>query len=209
MKISEIFFSLNGEGLSSGKASIFVRTFSCNLACIYCDTLYAKGNNSYQELTLNEILKTIKQWKCKRVCVTGGEPLMQRDTLNLIIRLLHEEYEVDIETNGSILFPWWFNSINDLHIRMDWKCPCSKMQNKMKEWNWRMLDREKDAVKFVVKDEKDFKYVEEELKKYYFPKLTILISPMWGIDLKKVAEFIKKSKYDLTMQLQLHKYIGI
>lgn len=207
MKISEVFFSVQGEGLSSGKASIFVRTFGCNLNCAFCDTLYAKGTGTSKEMSVSEVIKQIKSYPCKSVCLTGGEPLLQRESLNLIIRLLNEKYEIDVETNGSILFPWWFNSFENLHAIMDWKCPCSGMQKEMRKWNWRMLGR-KDAVKFVVEGKKDFKFVERELKKYWFPNLPIFISPIWGkVNLEEVAEYVKSSKFPLQFQLQLHKVI--
>src|SRR4030042_6816751 len=99
MKINEIFFSLQGEGLLVGTPCVFVRTSGCNLRCTYCDTTYAYEKGT--EMTIEEITETIRRFPSSDVCVTGGEPLMQKDTPRLIDRLLKKEHWICLETNGS------------------------------------------------------------------------------------------------------------
>ena len=98
MKVNEIFLSIQGESSSIGKPTIFVRFTGCNLRCSYCDTKYAYTEGI--EMTISEIMSKIESFSYKRVCLTGGEPLLQEDIQDLLDRL--KDYEVSIETNGSI-----------------------------------------------------------------------------------------------------------
>ena len=100
LKINEIFYSLQGEGADVGLPTIFIRLTGCNLRCKYCDTEYAFYEG--EEMEEEEIIGKISRWKCKRVCITGGEPLLQ-DISKLIDLLMKKNYEVSIETNGLSL----------------------------------------------------------------------------------------------------------
>ena len=100
MNITEIFYSLQGEGKWTGLPNIFIRTSDCNLRCSYCDTQYAYEKG--KEMSIDEILNQITTYDCQYVCLTGGEPLLQQEIYDLIYVLLKNKYYVAIETNGSI-----------------------------------------------------------------------------------------------------------
>ena len=117
MKINEIFYSIQGEGGDAGKPTIFIRFTGCNLRCIYCDTTYAFYEG--EDMGMEEIIEAIKKWKCRRVCITGGEPLLQQEVYALIDALLKMEYEVSVETNGSIGIEKLAE--RDVRIKMDFK----------------------------------------------------------------------------------------
>ena len=128
MKINEIFYSLQGEGKWTGLPNIFIRTSGCNLNCLYCDTRYA--NDSYKDLKIIKIFNEIKKYNCKNICITGGEPLIQKDTINLINFLKKKKYKISIETNGSIDIKPISNK-KSVMISLDIKCPSSNMTEKM------------------------------------------------------------------------------
>ena len=100
MKINEIFHSIQGEGKNVGLPTIFVRTTGCNLRCRYCDTTYAYYEG--EEMELQDIMKEIRKWDCKRICLTGGEPLLQEEMIEFADMLIIGGYTINIETNGSI-----------------------------------------------------------------------------------------------------------
>ena len=115
MQITELFYSIDGEGTRTGLPVIFIRSFGCNMLCSYCDSHYAVlpscTKTEIKEMSACEILDTIKQWPCKRVTLTGDQPLLQKDCYTLIKMLLEEQYEVNVETNGSIN-PYQVNPFN-------------------------------------------------------------------------------------------------
>lgn len=200
MKLKEIFYSIQGEGLSQGLPTIFIRFVGCNLRCKYCDTSYAYRGG--KEMSIENIVRVVKKIKCKRVCLTGGEPLLQKDLLKLISKL--KGYEVSIETNGSLdIKKYAKKSI----ISLDIKCPCSGCSENMLFSNLSIL-RKKDQVKFIVEDEKDVKFAINIIKKYNLTKKTnVLINPVWGADCTKLINLILDSNLDIRFGLQIHKFI--
>jgi 7-carboxy-7-deazaguanine synthase len=200
MKIQEIFYSIQGEGLAQGLPTIFIRSVGCNLRCSYCDTRYAyKGG---KDMGLDQILSEIKKFKCKRVCITGGEPLLQADLLDLIDRL--NGYEISIETNGSLNISKYQSKAI---ISLDIKCPCSGCSDQMYFENLLLLDK-KDQVKFIVENEKDIIFAFDIIKKYDLTnKTNVIINPVWGIDYSKIVSWILKSNLDIRFGMQLHKFI--
>ena len=98
MKINEIFYSIQGEGKWTGLPNIFIRTSGCNLRCSFCDTTYAYDDG--KEMSIDEISSQISKYPCKYICITGGEPLLQKEILNLIDFLIKRNYKICIETNG-------------------------------------------------------------------------------------------------------------
>ena len=124
MDINEIFYSIQGEGSWTGIPNIFIRTTGCNLRCSYCDTKYAYYEK--KNMTINEIIDVISKYKCKNICITGGEPLLQKETINLIDTLIKNNYKICLETNGSIDIKNISNK-KYLIISLDIKCPSSKM----------------------------------------------------------------------------------
>jgi len=202
MKINEIFYSIQGEGRWNGLPSIFIRTTECNLRCSFCDTKYAYDEG--KDISVKDIIKKISDYPCQYVCITGGEPLLQKETGILIESLLEKDYKVCIETNGS-------QSINELSSRdkviisLDIKCPSSNMKDEMKFENISFL-KEKDQLKFVIKDKEDYDYAKQILEKYK-PICTVFFQPVWGTEPKNLAGWIKSDGLNVRLSLQLHKII--
>jgi len=203
MKINEIFYSLQGEGKWSGLLNIFIRTSGCNLRCTYCDTKYAyeNGNNK----SIEQIQKKIKEYPNKKICITGGEPLIQDEIYDLLNFLLNDDYKIEIETNGSINIDK-IPKNKSILISLDIKCPSSNMHEKMILNNIALLE-EKDQIKFIIKNEKDYEYAKKIID-HYNPKCDIYFQPVWDekIDL---AEWILKDNLNVKLGLQIHKILNL
>lgn len=203
LKVNEIFYSVQGEGTSAGLPCVFVRLTYCNLRCTYCDTEYAFHEGT--DLSIDEILYEVNNFKCNLVEVTGGEPLLQRESLQLMKALCDAGYSVLLETGGSL-------SIKDVDPRvtiiMDIKTPSSKMESKNLFSNIDLLKKE-DEVKFVVGDSEDYLWTKQVMKEYDLSsKCRILISPVFGkIEPAEIAGWILKDNLPARFQLQMHKYI--
>ncbi|MEE9431779.1 MAG: radical SAM protein, partial [Melioribacteraceae bacterium] len=149
IKINEIFYSIQGESTNAGLPCIFIRLTYCNLRCSYCDSEYAfyEGN----DFSIDEIITEVKKYKCNLVEVTGGEPLMQEECLTLMEELCKLDYEVMLETGGSLPI----ESIdNKVKVILDLKCPSSKMEKKNYYKNINFL-KPNDEVKFVIGNKED------------------------------------------------------
>lgn len=201
MRISEIFLSLQGEGIYQGKASIFIRLAGCNLACTWCDTRYAC--ESGEEMTTEQVLERVSAEDCSLVCITGGEPLLQQEHLLPLLEALGERgYITGIETNGTIDFGL---SGEYASICMDVKCPSSGEESDLS-----LLDKIRitDSVKFVVKDSEDCAYAESVIRDHPI-KGTIFFSPVFGSEYATLASFVLARHLPVTFQMQLHKIIGV
>jgi len=202
MKINEIFYSLQGEGKWTGLPNIFVRTTGCNLRCSFCDTKYAYKDG--KEMSINEIVKQINKYKCKYICITGGEPLLQNETVDIIDALLKRNYKICLETNGSISIKKLSNK-KSLMISLDIKCPSSNMHDKtyLKNISYLRMD---DQLKFVIKDKDDYNYAKKIVNKYK-PSCTVFFQPVWGTNPRNLADWIVYDKLNVKLGLQLHKVI--
>ena len=209
MKVCEIFHSIQGEGEFSGYPTIFIRLTGCNLRCRYCDTQYAFYEG--EDVDVDEIMKRIEPFKSRYVCVTGGEPLLQEETPNLIEALLKHKrgYMVLLETNGSIGLKKVIDTFDEygerFTISMDIKTPSSGMEDKMLFDNISLL-RTHDQLKFVVGDENDYSYSKQVISRYK-PKCKIIIQPVWGTDYRKIADLMIEDGIDARLSLQIHKII--
>jgi 7-carboxy-7-deazaguanine synthase len=202
MEINEIFYSLQGEGLLVGTPSIFVRTSGCNLRCTYCDTTYEYSKGT--EMTIQEILTEVKKYPCSYICITGGEPLFQKETPKLIDSLLKKNYSVCLETNGS------FSIMNlvgkkSFIISLDIKCPSSGSQDDMNMNNIIALSKD-DQLKFIIKNKEDYLYAKEVLKKYN-PICTVFFQPVWETNPKMLASWILRDGLQVRLSIQLHKIV--
>lgn len=222
LKITEIFYSLQGEALTSGLPTIFVRLTGCPLRCVYCDTEYAFSGGTRQ--SLEAILATIQSFPCKRICLTGGEPLAQPNAIELMTRLLKDDYEISLETAGAL-------SVADVPVAvskvMDIKTPSSKEADKNL---WSNLDylTQNDQLKFVIMNRADYEWSRAKLLEHNLDKLvgTVWFSPMFNVadeleseDLaelatpevpilaRQLAEWILEDALPVRFQLQLHKII--
>lgn len=202
--VNEIFYSIQGESLYSGRPCIFIRLTGCNLRCIYCDTAYAYEDGVKMDIT--EIMDKITAYNCSLVEVTGGEPLLQNKTPLLIYRLLEKGYEVMMETNGSLDIA----IVDERCIKIvDIKCPASGESDKNDLENLKKLNNN-DQIKFVIGNDKDYEYAKEiiDSKCPGFPKSQILFSPVAGeMEPDQLAEWILKDNFNVRLHLQLHKII--
>lgn len=162
MKINEIFYSMQGEGSWVGLPNIFIRTTGCNLRCSFCDTTYAYIHGV--EMDVKEVVDEIQKYPCNYVCITGGEPLLQEETVELLDVLLQKKYVVCVETNGSINIEKIVGK-KSLMISLDIKCPSSTMHDKMNFDNLSQLSCN-DQLKFVINNKVDYEYAKKIMKKY-------------------------------------------
>jgi 7-carboxy-7-deazaguanine synthase len=200
MDICETFVSIQGEGLMMGVPTLFIRTAGCNLDCSWCDTKYAFGGG--KETHVGELAEMAAG--ISHVCVTGGEPMLQKELPELLELLLSEGKHVVLETNGSMDVRGLPKDRN-LMISMDIKCPSSGMSEKMLTSNIASLG-EKDQLKFIISDVADFEFAVDVLKEYA-PKTNVIFSPVGGMDLRPLAEEVLRRKLDVRVLPQLHKII--
>lgn len=203
LRVTEIYYSIQGEGSKSGLPCVFVRLSGCNLRCSWCDTEY--GFSGGKEMSCAEILGAVQKYNCSLVEVTGGEPLMQTETPELVDLFLENEYSVMVETGGSLDI----SVLSDKTIKIvDMKCPGSGMSDKNDYENLQRLTAI-DELKFVVADKKDFDWSCALIKKHQLENRDNLIfSPVYGeVELADLADWIMKSGLKVRLQVQLHKYI--
>lgn len=203
-KVNEIYFSVQGESTYAGLPCVFVRLTYCNLRCSYCDTEYAFYDG--KDLTNTQILEVVRKYDCKLVEITGGEPLVQmEECLGLMKQLCDEDFEVLIETGGSL-------SIKDIDQRvkiiMDLKCPSSGMEKKNLYENINFL-KPLDELKFVIGSREDYDWTISTIKKYNLEnKCKILFSVVFGkLEPVQLVNWILEDKLNVRFQLQMHKFI--
>lgn len=202
MKINEIFYSIQGEGKWMGLPNIFIRTTGCNLRCSFCDTTYAYETG--EEMSIEEIINRIRKHPCNYVCITGGEPLLQEEIVQVIDVLLEKKYVICLETNGSIGIENLVGK-KSLLISLDIKCPSSTMHEKMNFDNVSLLTCN-DQLKFIIQNREDYEYAKKIIKKYK-PQCAIFFQPIWGINLKELSSWVLNDGLDVRIGLQLHKII--
>lgn len=208
LKVSEIFTSIEGEGARSGFPCVFVRLYGCNLRCSYCDSMYANEGNDYNEMSVNKVISLIKDTGIHRVTVTGGEPLSQTDTIELLEELVKNKFKVNLETNGSVSLASIAHIDSDyLMITMDWKSISSNMSSSMLDLNIKLLIQS-DVLKFVVSTEKDLDQMKEVLNTHRI-RCQVFVSPIFGkIDPKDIVKYLIDNKIEnVRLQLQIHKII--
>ncbi len=203
IKINEIFYSIQGESTYAGLPCIFIRLTYCNLRCSYCDTEYAF--NAGKDYTIEAILEEIRKYDCKLVEVTGGEPLMQQESLLLMESLCESGYEVLLETSGSLPIEAVDKRVK---IIMDLKTPSSKMEKKNRFENIPHLTI-KDEIKFVIGSREDYDWSKNIISKYKLSeKSTILFSVIFDkLKPETLVNWILEDNLQVRFQLQMHKFI--
>ena len=217
--VSEIFYSIDGEGARTGSPAIFIRLFGCNLDCSYCDSVYACKSEAdklgFRQMSLDEIILAVETFEpCRCITLTGGEPLIQGHIGDLISELRVRGYWVNIETNGSIdLAPIIVGQADkkssmDYFFTMDWKSISSGEAPMMLTSNLKLLDTN-DVLKFVVGSEEDLDQMRELLEHNPDIDAQIYVSPVWGkIEPSKIVAYILENKLTyVKVQVQLHKII--
>ncbi|HVN66110.1 MAG TPA: radical SAM protein [Methanomicrobiales archaeon] len=201
MRISEIFRSIQGEGRSQGLITTFVRLAGCNLDCRWCDTPYAKSGG--KEVPVEDVLRAVEFLPCRRVCITGGEPLLQMEEVARLAERLHGAgYRVEIETNGTIDFS---PLLPHAAVCMDAKCPSSGEESDLS-----LLSRigPGDSVKFVVGDAGDLAYARQAMTAHPIQG-EYLVSPVYGSDVGPLARLVLDWNLPARFQVQLHKILGV
>lgn len=207
INISEIFYSIQGEGYSVGIPTVFVRLQGCNLRCEWCDTYYAQDNHGkLMEIDL-VVDKVLEYANHTNICITGGEPLRQS---NSVFRLLTKLNKIEsiksiiIQTNGSYAIDKFF--IPKVTIAMDYKLPSSKVENSMLNQNLILL-RKCDEMKFVIKDKNDFEKALELLNDCNI-KAKIVFSPVFpDMKYEYLAQMILEAEMHCKLSIQLHRHI--
>jgi 7-carboxy-7-deazaguanine synthase len=211
MKVNEIFYSIQGEGVLAGTPTTFVRLAGCNLVnkCLWCDTLYAQGVEDGKDYFYEDIVERVNALTPRRgwVCFTGGEPLRIEGHLYELVTRLNHDYRIEVETNGTIIPPKWAYEVDSWSA--DVKCPSSGVtEPTCPEW---FNMRSQDQLKFVVSDTIDLEFVINTLRRYPDVLPKVLVSPaipFEGPDMQwtwDVVDFCKR--YNLRFSLQLHKIL--
>jgi 7-carboxy-7-deazaguanine synthase len=203
LRVNEIFYSIQGESTHAGRPCVFVRLTYCSLRCTYCDSEYAFFEGT--ERPLDEIVAEVTRYGCRLVEITGGEPLIQRETNELMRRLLAAGHEVLLETSGA----WSVDDVPEgVRVIMDLKTPGSGMVARNRWENLRHLDAD-DEIKFVLCDRADYEWARGIVGEHGLTERhVVLFSPAWGeVDPAELAEWILADRLPVRMQLQIHKYI--
>ena len=204
LRITEIFYSLQGEARSVGLPTVFVRLTGCPLRCQYCDSEYAFFGG--ERKSLDEILAQVASYKAQYVCVTGGEPLAQPNCLPLLSRLCDEGYQVSLETSGAMPIDQTDTRVSRV---LDLKTPASGESHRNLYENIPHLTRN-DQVKFVVCDRQDYEWARLKIDELGLIDRVkdVLISPSFGqINPSDLANWILEDKIQVRFQLQLHKIL--
>ena len=203
LRITEIFYSLQGEARTVGYPTVFIRLTGCPLRCGYCDTEYAFYGGQW--MTFEEILGRVHDYQSRFVTVTGGEPLAQKPCRDLLAKLCAAGYEVSLETSGALDIGGIDPRVS---IVMDLKTPGSGEEAKNLYANIRLL-QPKDQVKFVICDRADYEWSRNKLTEYQLVgACELLFSPTYGqIEPRQLAEWILADNLPVRMQVQLHKFL--
>ncbi len=202
-RITEIFYSLQGETRTIGLPTVFVRLTGCPLRCGYCDTEYAFYGGEKREIS--DIVDEVRSYNPRYVTVTGGEPLAQKTCHELLSILCDHGFEVSLETSGAI-------DISNIDPRvicvMDLKTPASGEESKNRYKNIESL-KTQDQVKFVICDRNDYDWACQKMTEYNLvERCEILFSPIHGkLEPTKLADWIIEDNLAVRMQIQMHKYL--
>ncbi|MDQ3185212.1 MAG: 7-carboxy-7-deazaguanine synthase QueE [Pseudomonadota bacterium] len=203
LRISEIFFSLQGETSRMGLPTVFVRLTGCPLRCGYCDTEYAFYGGKSQPIST--ILAEVANYAPRYVTVTGGEPLAQKECLTLLTLLCEAGYSVSLETSGAL-------DISSVDMRvsriLDIKTPGSGEAEKNRWSNLNHLTNH-DELKFVLCDEADYLWAVGTMRERQLDLICpVLLSPVYGkLDPAMLAAWVLRDRLPVRVQVQLHKLL--
>lgn len=203
LRITEIFYSLQGEAETAGYPTVFVRLTGCPLRCQYCDTTYSFQGGEWK--SFGEIIEEINKYRTRYVCVTGGEPLAQKQCNNLLTLLCDLGFNVSLETSGALDIGGVDPRISTV---MDIKTPGSGEVEKNLPENRDKLDSN-DQVKFVICSRDDYEWSRDYLEQYpLYKKCSVIFSPSYGqVSVKDLAEWVLQDRLNVRVQMQLHKII--
>lgn len=204
LRITEIFYSLQGEARTVGCPTVFIRLTGCPLRCGYCDTAYAFTGGEVK--TITEVLDSVASYQPHYITVTGGEPLAQKNCLALLTALCDKGYSVSLETSGAL-------DVSDVDARvskvMDLKTPSSgEMQSNIYENISYLLPH--DQIKFVIGDRIDYEWAKQQVENHNLASRVndVLFSPIYKqITPQQLAQWILDDRLPVRLQMQLHKLI--
>ena len=203
LKITEVFYSLQGEALQVGLPTVFVRLTGCPLRCGYCDTTYSFHGGDWR--SFDDLIEEIRAYGTPHVCVTGGEPLAQKNCAAFMQALLAQGFSVSLETSGALDI-----SVTDPRVVrvMDLKTPDSKEVSKNRWENLAHLTPQ-DQIKLVVCSRADYEWARQQIAERQLDQLcTVLISPSFGeLEPAELAQWVLDDKLPVRMQMQLHKLL--
>jgi 7-carboxy-7-deazaguanine synthase len=204
LNICEIFYSLQGESTYSGLPCIFIRLSGCNLRCSWCDTTYAWSNG--KEMSFEQILQEIRKYPCSLVEITGGEPLLQKRTIELMEVLHQEKYRILLETNGT----QYLQNVPDYVVKIvDVKCPGSGFGESFLTENLNFL-LPVDEIKFVLASREDYMFALNFIRNNALEDRILLFSPVIGhLAPETLAQWMLKDGVPAHLQLQLHKLLQL
>lgn len=204
LKVNEVFHSIQGEGTRAGLPMVFVRLTGCPLRCAWCDTAYAFHEGTSR--TAAELLTEIDGHRCRRVLLTGGEPLAQPAAFDFVSLLLDRGYETVVETSGHV----WLDRLDPRAVAIvDVKCPGSGEQAR-NEWRNLELPRPQDEVKFVIRDRADYVWARAVVqeRRIHERRHAVLFSPVHGVmDAGALGRWILEDALPVRLQVQLHKIL--
>jgi len=211
LKVNEIFASFQGEGIHTGIPTTFIRLAGCNLRCIWCDTMYAIEASSGSPMDISSVIAQVREIGLERVCLTGGEPLVQPGSLELVKSLISEGAKVDLETNGSLDIRPFIELGDSFFISLDAKLPSSGMDGEMFPGNIEIL-RPSDQLKFVAADLNDMEHAFTILRGRS-PDCPVIFTPVSNTGGEAIAEILLSGilsgqvSGDIRLMLQTHKMI--
>jgi 7-carboxy-7-deazaguanine synthase len=203
LKVTEIFYSLQGEARNVGLPTVFVRLTGCPLRCTYCDTAYAFSGGEWMDITA--IIEEVQRYKTSHVTITGGEPLAQKNCADLLKQLCDLDYDVSLETSGAILV----DTVDERVVKiLDVKTPASEEDDKNRFENFEFLNA-RDQVKFVICDENDYLWSKQIISQHQLDnKCEILFSPCHDqLDATMLADWVLRDQLNVRFQFQLHKHL--
>ncbi len=203
LRITEIFYSIQGESDSIGHPTVFIRLTGCPLRCSYCDTAYAFSGGEH--IDVDDILTELTGYNTRFVTVTGGEPLAQPECSELLTQLVDKGYRVSLETSGAMDI----SKVDHRVIKvMDIKTPSSGEESKNRMQNLDFLNPH-DQVKFVVGGESDYQWAKNKVRRYRLDeRCEVLFSPVTGqMSARELADKILTDQLKVRFQVQLHKLL--
>lgn len=203
LRITEIFYSLQGEASRVGLPTVFVRLTGCPLRCTWCDTTYSFTGG--EAATIESVLAEVSKYPARQVCVTGGEPLSQKECLPLLAALCDAGYDVSLETSGALDVSGVDPRVSRI---MDLKAPGS---GEVERNLWSNLDclTARDEIKVVIASRGDYEWAREAIRQHHLDRLCpVLLSPAQGLlEARSLADWILADGLNVRFQLQLHKLL--
>ena len=203
LRLTEIFFSLQGEAARAGLPTVFVRLTGCPLRCTWCDTTYSFTGG--EPATVASVLLEVAKYPARQVCVTGGEPLSQKECLPLLTALCDAGYDVSLETSGALDIAGVDPRVSRI---MDLKAPDSGVSAKNRWENLPYLNQ-RDEIKIVIASRSDYEWARQAIAEYRLDeRCAVLLSPAQGlVNPTELAEWILEDGINVRFQMQLHKLL--